>query len=86
VVCGHAAGEPFEEVVVPEDVQVLVGDVAAPLLHEPPDRLADEVSRRFAFRHWVTAASQPTRLKMNTIAGSRPSVSSRSTTSKRLGR
>ena len=33
----------------------------------------------------MTAASQPTRLKMNMIAGSSPSRSSRSTTSTRLG-
>ena len=39
------------------------------------------VSRRPAARHCWTAASQPARLKMNMIAGSSPSRSSRSTTS-----
>ena len=38
-----------------------------------------------AWTSWLTAASQPARLKMNTIAGSSPSRSSRSTTSTRLG-
>ena len=48
-------------------------------------RSSGVVSRRLAFRHCVTAASQPTRLNTNTIAGSRPAASSRSTTSNRLG-
>ena len=43
------------------------------------------VSRIRESRHWATAASQPTRLKMNTIAGSSPSRSSRSMTSTRDG-
>jgi hypothetical protein len=46
---------------------------------------AGEVSRRLAARHWLTAAVQPARLKMNTIAGSSPARSRRSTTSMRLG-
>ena len=73
---------------VAQHVQVLVGDVAAASLDERPmisSRSSGVVSRRLAFRHWVTAASQPTRLKTKTIAGSRPWQSSRSTTSKRLG-
>ena len=48
-------------------------------------RSAGVVSRRLALRHCWTAASQPLRLKMNMIAGSSPSASSRSTTSIRLG-
>jgi hypothetical protein len=40
VVGRDAAREPVEEVVVAEDVQVLVGDVAAATLDEGPDLLA----------------------------------------------
>ena len=43
------------------------------------------VSRRPACRHCWTAASQPARLKMKVIAGSRPAASSRSTISGRYG-
>ena len=43
------------------------------------------VSRRFAVRHCCTAASQPARLKMNVIAGSRPARSSLAITSARRG-
>ena len=43
------------------------------------------VSRRPACRHCWTAASQPARLKMNVIAGSRPAASSRSMISGRYG-
>ena len=48
-------------------------------------RSSGEVSRTPDWRHCLTAASQPTRLKMNTIAGSSPSRSNLSTTSPRLG-
>ena len=41
------------------------------------------VSRSPATRHCSTAASQPARLKMNVIAGSRPLESSREITSGR---
>jgi hypothetical protein len=44
-----------------------------------------EVSRNPAYRHCATAASQPARLKMKVIAGSRPARSSRSMTSGRTG-
>ena len=88
VVGGDAAGEAVEEVVVAEDVQVLVGQVAGSAPRRSAkisSRSSGVVSRRFGVQALVTAASQPTRLKMNTIAGSRPSRSSRSITSTRLG-
>ena len=43
------------------------------------------VSRSPAARHCCTAASQPARLKMNSMAGSSPAPSSRATTSGRYG-
>ena len=43
------------------------------------------VSRSPAARHCWTAASQPARLKMNSIAGSSPAASSREMTSGRYG-
>ena len=76
VVGGDAAGQAVEEVVVAEDLQVLVGQVGAALLDEGEDLVAllgrgqPDPERR----HCCTAASQPTRLKMNTIAGSRPAA------------
>ncbi len=46
---------------------------------------AGVVRRRFAARHCCTAASQPARLKMNVIAGSKPARSSLAITSARRG-
>ena len=48
-------------------------------------RSDSSVSRSPESRHWWTAASQPLRLKTKVIAGSRPALSSRSTTSYRDG-
>ncbi len=89
VVGGDAALEAVEPLAVAEDVQVLVGDARGALLDERADLGALRRRRSAAGRRAgtaVTAASQPARLKMNMIAGSRPSGSSRSTTSERLGR
>ena len=88
VVRGDPALQPGEPVGVAEDGQVLVGMSAVRRLRPASVISAAScgvVSRRPAFRHCSTAASQPARLKMNVIAGSRPAASSRSITSGRLG-
>ena len=88
VVGGDAAGQPVEEVVVAEHLQVVGragGGRRSSTYAKISSRSSGVVSRMPAFRHWVTAASQPTRLKTKTIAGSSPSRSSRSMTSTRLG-
>ncbi|SKT86966.1 Uncharacterised protein [Mycobacteroides abscessus subsp. abscessus] len=48
-------------------------------------RSSSVVSRSRDRRHWATAPSHPAREKMNVIAGSRPSSSSRVITSGRDG-
>ena len=71
---------------VAQHVEVVVRQVPAgrldALVHLV--RSAGVVSRRFACTHCLTAASQPTRLNTNTMAGSSQSRSSRSTTSSGL--
>ena len=72
---------PSQPLVVAEHVQVLVGQVARCARRRSARtswRSSSVVSRSPACRHCWTAASQPARLKMKVIAGSRPSASSRS--------
>ena len=89
VVGGDAARQRLEQVVVAEHVRgPRRGGRRTPPRRTP--RISSRSSAAWSAagrrcRHCCTAASQPARLKMNMIAGSSPSASSRSTTSARLG-
>ncbi len=76
VVCGEAAAQPVAPLPVAEHVQVLAGDLGGALVDDCVDLgalvLAGQPHARTC-THWRTAASQPARLKMKVIAGSRPS-------------
>ena len=75
VVGGDAALEAVEPVVEAEHGEVLVGDARAALLERPPriSSRSSGVGEAHARRagSCCTAASQPARLKMKVIAGSR---------------
>ena len=80
VVRGDAALQRVGPLPVAEHGEVLVGDVGAPRVHDPADLArAPPASSAAAPRRRTaaTAASQPARLKMNVIAGSRPAASRR---------